>query len=90
MASLVKFAEDIGKTVHRVINRWRIVDAFQPFQIHTAYSVAHAVDVVPVREIYLKIQTLFFLWYSFRIQWNLDITKGMGSGNCMGTGYYLL
>ena len=36
MASLVKFAEDIGKTVHRVLNRWRIVDAFQPFQIHTA------------------------------------------------------
>ena len=36
MASLVKFAEDIGKTVHRVINRWLVVNAFQPLQIHTS------------------------------------------------------
>ena len=50
MASLVKFAEDIGIVSLTPSNRYKYI----------LHNVVHAVDVVPVREIHLKIQTLFF------------------------------
>ena len=50
MASLVKFAEDIGKTVHRVITADVSLTPSSRYK-YILLNVFHAVDVVSVREI---------------------------------------